>query len=425
MSVVRSTKALFRQANPGKLERVAAFVDEYRKALQQIIDHAWDRGLAVGDKTLDVAHGLLWTPAFIPKECLPDMETLLSGRALKCASTQAMSMIKAALKRRQKDLRWLEKLKGAPVPRPLKERLSRPLVKPCAALAKPELNSICASVEWTDGPCFDGWLSLHSLGKEFGRIEIPLKRNRHLNKLMAGDRLPSVLLAKDGVDIRFEMPVPEKHSCACVGADTGMKTVLTLSDGQATPDADAHGHSLPSICAKVARKRKGSKACARAHAHRLNFINWSINRLDLSGIGEIRLEKVRNINHGKRASGLMRAWTNADIQRKVEAVAEERNVSVKLQPSAYRSQRCSACGCVRKANRKGKLYTCKRCGFVGDADLNAARNHEQSLPYIPDALFRTRRNLGDGFLWLPTGFFDVSGAELAVPPSQIKANDDI
>ena len=76
----------------------------------------------------------------------------------------------------------------------------------------------------------------------------------------------------------------------------------------------------------------------------------------------------------------MQAWTNADIQRKVLMLAEDQNVSVKLQSSAYRSQRCSCCGMVRKANRKGKVYSCKGCGFVCDADLNAARNHEQDLP---------------------------------------------
>lgn len=422
MPVVRSTRILFQHANGGKLERLAEFCAEYRRCLQAVIDHAWDNGVEIGDKRLNIAEGSLWTPAFLPVSCMPPLETPLSGRALKCASTQAMAMIAAALRRRQKDNRWLERLEGSPVPRVLRERLAHPLLKPRAANAKLEVNSLCAAVEWPGNGHFDGWLTLASIGKKFGKLQLPLKLHRHASRLMPGRRLASVLVDETGVDVRFEIAPVASGGTSVVGADTGLKTVLALSDGQSTPDTDAHGHSLQSICGRVARKRKGSKACARAHAHRLNFIRWSINRLDLSGVGEIRLEKVVNINHGRRASAKMRAWTNADIQRKVMAVAEERNVSVILQPSAYRSQRCSACGCVRRANRKGKVYTCKRCGFVGDADMNAARNHEQTLPPVPVALFRTKANLGDGFLWLSSGFFSPSGAELAVPPSPKQAS---
>ena len=53
------------------------------------------------------------------------------------------------------------------------------------------------------------------------------------------------------------------------------------------------------------------------------------------------------------------------------------------QDSTYRSQRCSCCGNVRKANRKGKIYECKHCGNVIDADYNASINHSIDLPEIP------------------------------------------
>jgi hypothetical protein len=81
----------------------------------------------------------------------------------------------------------------------------------------------------------------------------------------------------------------------------------------------------------------------------------------------------------------------------------------------YRSQRCSNCGLVRKANRKGKVYNCKSCGFVCDADLNAAINHEQSLPSLPKDLRKLRMNLGTGFYWKLDGLFLFDGTELRVP----------
>lgn len=422
MPIVRASRLYFGFANKGKLTTLLWFLAEYRSVVQTTIDHVWSTRLVFNDKVLDVKNNELCVPHFIPTSHYPEINTPLSARAVKCATTQAMSMIKAALKRRVKDLSWLSKLKGAPVPKTLAKRLERPLVKPSADNVKAELNSICATLTWGDGTSFDGWLVLSSLGKTFGKISVPLNRNRHFNRLSRGRQLASFLISDDGVDVRFAIE-PETHTEAyrVVGGDTGLRTVLTLSDGQITPDCDRHGHSLQSICHELARKKKGSKAFSKTQAHRKNFIHWSLNQLNLSSITELRLEKVRNINYGRRASRYMQAWTNADIQRKVMALAEEQNVSVKLQSSIYRSQRCSVCGLVRKANRKGKIYSCKGCGSVCDADLNASKNHEQNLPPVPDAFYKTKRNLGAGFYWTSDGCSSSSGVELTVPPSNNQA----
>jgi predicted RNA-binding Zn-ribbon protein involved in translation (DUF1610 family) len=416
-AVVRSSSISLKFANPGKLERFAAFEQDYRQAVQAVIDHAWINGLHIDDYTFDVKKDLLKVPNFVPKHCLPALDTPLSGRAMKCASTQAMAMIKAAVKRRSKDLCWLSKLDGTPVPAKLAERLKRPLVKPAADQAKPELNSLCANIVWTSKTSFDGWLILSSLGKAYGKLAMPLKKHRHFNKLASGKQLSSVQVDADSVAVRFASEPKANNGTRTVGADSGMKTVLSLSDGQTTKDIDEHGHSLTSICESLSRKKKGSKAFAKVVEHRTNFVNRSINALDLSGICRINLEKIVNINHGRRASRQMIAWTSTSIRDKVIRLGEERNVSVVLQASAYRSQRCSKCGNVRRANRKGKVYSCLNCGFIGDADINAACNHEQNLPKVPMHLFRTKLNLGKGFLWLSSGFCTLSGAELTVPLS--------
>jgi len=420
--IVRASRLYFGFANKGKRTTLLEFLAEYQSVVQTTIDHVWNTRITFNDKVLDVKNNELCVPHFIPASHYPEINTSLSARAVKCATTQAMAMVKAALKRRAKDLSWLSRLEGAPVPKTLVKRLESPLVKPSADHVKAELNSICATLTWGDETSFDGWLVLSSLGKAFGKINIPLNKNRHFNRLSRGRQLASFLISADGVDVRFAIE-PETHMEASrvVGGDTGLRTVLTLSDGQTTPECDRHGHSFQSICHGLARKKKGSKSFSKAQAHRKNFIHWSLNQLNLSSITEIRLEKVRNINYGRRASRYMQAWTNADIQRKVMALAEEQNVSVKLQSSIYRSQRCSVCGLVRKANRKGKIYSCKGCGFVCDADLNASRNHEQNLPPVPDAFYRTKRNLGAGFYWTSGGCSNSSGVELAVPPSNNQA----
>jgi len=421
-SVVRTSSTTLRFSNSGKRARLSSFLLEYRRVCQCVLDHVWDNGICVGDRKFDLGKGLLYTPSFLPKSCMPDLDTPLSARAVKCASTQAMSMLGAAIKRRQKDLHWAGKLEGKESPAHLCRRLAQPLQKPSSANIKAELNSVCASIRWGASGLFDGWLVLSSLGKSYGKIELPLRRHRHMNRLSGkGVQMPSILISVKSVDIRFKIEAPDNNGTRVVGADSGLKTVLSLSDGQTTPTTDSHGHSLSSICHTVSRRKKGSRSFARAVAHRTNFVNWSVNQLDFSNVHEIRLEKITNINHRRRTSGYMRSWASTSIRDKVLRLAEDQNVSVLLQSSSYRSQRCSSCGSVRKANRKGKIYSCKRCGYVCDADVNAARNHEQALPRIPKTFLRTKRNLGEGFLWLPSGCYSLSGAELTVPPSPPKA----
>ncbi|MFF5210999.1 zinc ribbon domain-containing protein [Streptosporangium sp. NPDC000396] len=47
---------------------------------------------------------------------------------------------------------------------------------------------------------------------------------------------------------------------------------------------------------------------------------------------------------------------------------------VRVNP-AYTSQRCSACGIVDPKSRQSQAaFRCRSCGYVGNADVNAARN---------------------------------------------------
>ena len=171
-----------------------------------------------------------------------------------------------------------------------------------------------------------------------------------------------------------------------------------------------------SIIDKVSRKKKGSNAFAKAKTHQLNFVNWSINNLSFDEVKQLNLEKVWNINYKSNTSRKMKAWQNTIIRDKVEDRCKESGVRFQQQSSTYRSQRCSNCGNVRKANRKGKIYSCKNCGFEIDADLNASLNHAVNLPEIPYTLRKQNLNRGLGFLWNPNGIYDFEGGSLQSPP---------
>ena len=240
------------------------------------------------------------------------------------------------------------------------------------------------------------------------------------------ERIIRALIDEYGVQLRWQKDVEPKTEGVKVGADQGLLTCISLSDGQSTPDMIVKAPrkheprrvltvNLDTITDKLARKKKGSNAFKRVQTERRNYINYAIKRLDFRNIKEIGLEKITNINYGRNTSRKMKHWSNPEIVTRLAQVAEEFGVRINLQSNAYRSQRCSGCGHVLKKARKGKLYVCPLCGLVIDADINAAKNHEAELPDIPHSTEFSRLARTEGFYWLPSGLFRMDGSELRVP----------
>jgi transposase len=293
------------------------------------------------------------------------------------------------------------------------------ITKPKSSTVCPELNSICCDFLRSDDLSFDGYVQLKSIGKEYGKIKIPIKFHRLSNKWRNKNAvlMSSFLFSDRYINFRWDLETPKlKTDGVTVGADQGIKDVLTFSDGIRTPKYDIHGYSLEEITRKLARKVKGSDAFDRAQIHRESFINWSINQLNLDDVKEIRLEEIVNIRYKKHTSRFLSHFSNPLIRDKVLKVGEERGVRVTEQASPYRSQRCH-CGWVQKSNRNGKIFKCKKCGYTEDSDVNAAQNHLIDLPTVPAFLFSQKLNQ-KGFYWNPNGFYNADGVELTVPLSQ-------
>lgn len=412
---IRSSRHTIKFANQAKQEALCVFLTAYREAVRAYVDYLWDTRIEwAPGRILDIKNNRLDIPKHISTTNIP-IDTLLSARSLKNASTQACAMIAAATKKQYKRFCIIRKKlgKGEQAPKNLLNKTrANPPVKPKVGKIKAELNSLCTDFQDGEG-YFNHFLQLKSIGKEFGKIRLPIKNHRHSCKLRSkGQRLNSFLISEKQVEIRFRFEEKKKAKGSKVGADQGKNTTLALSDGQTTPQTDAHGHSLHSIITKLARKKKGSKAFKKAQDHRKNFIHWSINQLNFKNIKQVNLEEIRHITYKSRVSRTMSHWTNTLIRDKLKSSCLEQEVLVREQQSAYRSQRCSQCGLVRKANRRGKRYACKGCGLEIDADLNAAKNHEQELQYLSWELRKSiqenRLNYGSGFYWR-------AGEELTVP----------
>ena len=422
--MIRSSKHPIKFANYQKRIDYLSFLKEYRRIAQIYLDYLWDfvyvwEGKDSSIFILDVKNDCLDVPKYFNGDKRLNLQTPLSARAVDFCVVQVLGCLKAATDKRRKQLFVYNNLKAENQDTSkLEKKFSKPLTKPRITNINPEMSSKCCDYKETKG-FFDGFIQLKSIGKVFEKIKIPIKYNAPANKWrLKGKVKTSFLFSNKTITIRWEIEEPKKkEEGLTLGADQGKIDVLVLSNDVRTKQVDNHGHSLSSIIDKLARKKKGSKAFRKAQSHRQNFINHSINQLNLTNVKLIKLEKIVNINFKKRVSRKMKHWCNPLIRDKLIKVCEETGVQIIQQSSTYRSQRCSSCGLVRKANRKGKVYNCSGCGMVCDADLNAAKNHEQELPNVPTNLRKLRRNLGKGFLWKPTGFFEITGEVLRVPSS--------
>ena len=419
--MIRASVHTIRFANYKKKCKYRSFLKEYRRVMSIMLDEIWDKGYSwinsKGEKVIfNPNKNLLEHPRFIDYN-LFNIETTLSARALSSLATQLCGILGSSVEKQRKRLYIKNKLQKENI-KPNKVffralRRNKPK-KPSIENINAELSSKCCDIQFVEGE-FNVFIQLKSIGKSFGNIRIPIKHTKH-SLTLNGELKHSFLFKNKSIDLRLEEEIEAKSNGISVGADQGKLDVLTLSNNEVTPKEDIHYWTLSKIIDKMAKKKKGSKSFKKASDHRKNFVNWSINSINFNNVKEVRLEEIWNINYKKLdVPRKLKHWSNVLIRDKVYSRCETLGVHVVEQSSAYRSQRCSQCGHVRKANRKDKVYKCKHCGFVCDADLNAAINHEQDLPPIPDALLSLRLNLGPGFFWKPNGLFLIDGSELRVP----------
>lgn len=415
--MIRSSKHTLNNANKLKKEKVNLFLDEYIFAIQKYVDYIWNNPIYINNKLyLDIQKDILSKISFIDYNAIK-FNTNLSARALDAASSQACSIISSVISRRSKYLYVLNLLKEKNdidginrIQQKLDNiKISCPIV---GKNIKAELSSKLFDIQFNKNS-FDCFIRLKSLGKFFGFIKIPFNLTKVDHKWNKGKLLNSILLGRNSIELRYEIPKKElKEIGITVGADTGVNSLITLSDGQIAPLTNNHGYSFSDILDDLSKKKKGSKAFKRKQEHRKNFINWSINQLNLDNIKEIRLEKIENLFYKQNTSKKLKGFTNSLIENKVKSLQEEQGVLITFVNSSYKSQRCFECGIVLKKNRKGKLYKCNNCGNIDDSDYNAAKNNSIELIEIPICIKKLGLNKKEGFIWNLNGLFDLNGQEL-------------
>jgi len=385
---IKSTKTSVKFARTDKKQNLSLFVSEYQRVVSEFVDLLWPM--------VDV-------PKMVDKKLSANIQTWLSARAIQAAGKQASGIVRGTRTKQAKRLYQINKFKSQGMHKKARKLQAiynkNTCSKPDVKSVKPELDSRFVTIKFCETGEFDGWVILGSLGGGLS-IRIPFKKTKHFNKMLVNGRIKSCIrLSKNDLTFMFEFDMPKRvESGEVLGIDVGQNEAISCSNGQVI-SKDCHGHSYKSICEKLSRKKKGSKAFKKAEAHRSNYINWSVNQLDLSGIKIVRRENIKNMRKCKRVNRKLSHWNYAELFDRLDSKLNDAGVQIVKICSTYTSQRCSSCGWVRKGNRKGKLFKCLSCGFTLDSDLNAAKNISFELPAISKEQ-RLKNENRTGFYWL-------------------------
>jgi len=395
--VILSTKTTTKFANKKRRDDLSLFLQEYKIVCQFFINELW---------SLDEI------PTLPPKEITSKVETWLSARAVQSAAKQASGIVRGTKKKLKQRTFIYEKLLQENYiynARRLKKVIDKEgISKPNIENIQPELDSRFIELDLENDTSFDGWINLTSLGNKL-KICLPFKKTKHFNEMLIKGKIKSgIRISKKLLTFMFDIPdVEQRTEGTVIGLDIGIKSVFTTSDNQKSAQ-DKHEWNLEKIQQRLSRKKKGSHNFERAQSHRKNYINWSLNQLNLTEVKQLRLENIKNMRKGSKSSRWLSHWTYTILFDKLNSLCAKLGVQVcKVNPT-YTSQRCSQCGWVRKSNRKGKKFKCSQCSFICDADLNASKNIVLELPPIGRKQ-RLQHNNRKGFYW------NVVGQERIVP----------
>lgn len=99
-----------------------------------------------------------------------------------------------------------------------------------------------------------------------------------------------------------------------------------------------------------------------------------------------RDEEGNKIAREHKQHRMLSVWPYAELQTMVEYKAKMHGIKVVYVDPAYTSQKCSCCGHTERGNRLTQSkFSCKMCGKVLNADINAAINIARSTDVVASA----------------------------------------
>jgi putative transposase len=193
-----------------------------------------------------------------------------------------------------------------------------------------------------------------------------------------------------------------------IGVDLGIKKLLALSNGEQikNPQFENQLERTKSLRhRRASRKKRGSRNQKKAYqklaileqkiGNQRNDYQWKVahhlaNLAELIVLEDLNIqgmikrckpkqdEKGKYLKNGQSAkqalNRLMRDCSWGELKLKIQSVAEKFGcIYLEVNPK-HTSQRCSNCGHIDSANRNKEKFVCVSCGFIADADNQAAIN---------------------------------------------------
>jgi hypothetical protein len=347
------------QANAGKVHKLDALAAEYMRVVQAYVDWLIQRQVKEPDKY-----------AAIPEQ---DVATSLSDRWQRCAWQQACGIVRS----------WYAN-----------ERENPPVLRNMCIQA----NANVVVIESSKAPTFDFWLRISTL--EAGKpVRIPISLYRRARETLAEfPRLCTgvTLNRRDGewyATLVVERRGPKAKPSEVVGVDIGIVNIVSTSTGQ------RYGQISPQLRERVERaterrrrkqrlnaclKRKGLPLVDlrdnRAEAFARNEIGRALNQMldDLPGGAAVAMERLSVADLRFKSRQMNRALRAAQLgylRDKLKFKLDERGIRYRSVQPAYSSQQCSHCGFTSPMNRRSQAeFCCLWCGYIANADENAASN---------------------------------------------------
>ena len=348
MKIIRTSQLNLNYMTSSKKDRIVKILVEFNRLVNAYIYKYWNDRLSI---------------SLLKKEYLTE-ETFLSARLQQQAVKVAIENIKSVKNKKNKNKSKSEKDGSSKIPEYKSYNL--------------RLDNRFLKIEEGKNT-FDLWMHLQSLGEKV-KLNLPSKRHKGFNNLLKKGYSfkNSGLLRLDKenrlwldvfLEKEVESPVTEG---AALGIDLGINSLLSTSEDI------QFGLEFKRLQDELHRKKYLSKNWYKKNREIKNYINQSINKMNLQNYDILVLEDLRKINKNTRGRlnkttrKYLSFWNRSRIYQAINNIAEENRILVSYVKPAYTSQICSHCH--SKGIRQGEKFTCPTCGRTMNADINGAKN---------------------------------------------------
>ena len=201
---------------------------------------------------------------------------------------------------------------------------------------------------------------------------------------------------KPYINLIYRVPQPTQTPTGeTLGVDRGLyKIAVTSKGGEYTSNQvravrRKYQHNRATLQQKGTRSAKRRlKAMSGREKRFMSDVNHCVSKqlVHTPNIGRIVLENLTGIRRNKRNKTTRKwlgQWAFHQLEHYITYKAHQQGIEVVLVDPAYTSQRCSACGYTAKNNRCKGTFACRSCGFIANADVNAAINIRNKALLLP------------------------------------------